>query len=48
MTVDITNRDPKTFYCCRDHCRQKFLAMPTGANRKAAADSVYTVKQKGR
>ncbi|MEO8338120.1 MAG: YHS domain-containing protein [Nitrospirota bacterium] len=25
-------RDGKTFYFCSDHCRQKFLSAPTGAN----------------
>jgi Cu+-exporting ATPase len=25
-------RDGKTFYFCSDHCRQKFLSTPAGAN----------------
>jgi YHS domain-containing protein len=36
MTVDEATalnaeRDGKKFYFCSDHCRQKFLATPTGA-----------------
>jgi len=36
MTVDQgtaihANRDGKIFYFCGDHCRQKFLATPSGA-----------------
>ena len=35
MTVDEATaihaeRDGKTFYFCGEHCRQKFLSMPTG------------------
>ena len=37
MTVDEATalhaeRDGKTFYFCSDHCRQKFLSTPAGAN----------------
>lgn len=37
MTVDQatalhTEREGKTFYFCSDHCRQKFLSAPAGAN----------------
>lgn len=36
MTVDKATaihaeRDGKTFYFCGDHCRQKFLSTPAGA-----------------
>ena len=36
MTVDKATslqaeRDGKTFYFCSDHCRQKFLSTPAGA-----------------
>ena len=39
MTVDEATalhaeRDGKTFYFCSDHCRQKFLSTPAGANPK--------------
>jgi Cu+-exporting ATPase len=30
-------REGETFYCCSEHCRQKFLSMPAGA--KPAAKS---------
>ena len=37
MTVDEATalhaeRDGKKFYFCSDHCRQKFLSTPAGAN----------------
>ena len=37
MTVDEATalqaeRDGKTFYFCSDHCRQKFLSTPAGAD----------------
>ena len=37
MTVDEATalhaeRDGKAFYFCSNHCRQKFLATPSGAN----------------
>jgi len=36
MTVDIATaihaeRDGKTFYFCSEHCREKFLSTPAGA-----------------
>ncbi|MBK7580122.1 MAG: YHS domain-containing protein [Myxococcales bacterium] len=36
MTVDPATalhaeRDGKTFYFCREHCREKFLSAPAGA-----------------
>ena len=39
MTVDEatalqTERDGKTFYFCSEHCRQKFLASPTGTKHE--------------
>ena len=39
MTVDETTalhaeRDGNKFYFCSDHCRQKFLSTPAGANQK--------------
>ena len=42
MTVDKTTalhaeRDGETFYFCGDHCREQFLATPTGANTEAKA-----------
>jgi Cu+-exporting ATPase len=37
MTVDEASalhaeRDGKTFYFCSEHCRDKFLSAPAGAN----------------
>ena len=39
MTVDEATalraeRDGKTFYFCCEHCRQKFLSTPTGAEQE--------------
>ena len=40
MTVDKATalqaeRDGKTFHFCSDHCRQKFLSTPAGAQPEA-------------
>lgn len=42
-------RDGKTFYFCSDHCQQKFLSTPAGAepeeSLEAAVDNIARCKQ---
>jgi YHS domain-containing protein len=38
-TAIHVERDGKTFYFCSDHCRQKFLSMPAGAEPERKSGS---------